>query len=184
MRAPVARRTRRSNRSRSQLAAAMTARTSSGDKPSGGCQCLLLADRTERGCRLESDSSGALRSANARLAEFASSHGVRPYRTQGGLCPIRSGERASDNVGSAARRASKYKLSAHSSGSSAPTTSGVGQHGAAARDEPARDLLCRRCPEPIGQAGGDGHRRGLDGRATGVRPPPGDRNHPRRTGPR
>ena len=42
--------------------------------------------------------------------------------------------------------------------------------------ETSRPLLSRRCPQRIGQAGGDGHRRGLDGRATCVRSPPGERN--------
>src|SRR5205807_5521320 len=45
----------------------------------------------------------------------------------------------------------------------------------AARDEPARRLLRWRRPQPIGQAGGDCHRRRLDGCAPRVRSPPGGR---------
>jgi Type II CAAX prenyl endopeptidase Rce1-like len=60
MPAPVAHSTRSSRRSRSQLAATMTARTSSGDRPSGGCQCLLGVDRTERAGWLESNDPGPL----------------------------------------------------------------------------------------------------------------------------
>ena len=88
MRAPVAHRARSSRRSRSQLAAAMTARTSSGDRPSGGCHRLLVADRTECVCRVESDSSRGPRSASDRPGEFGPGLGMAAYRTQGSYCSI------------------------------------------------------------------------------------------------
>src|ERR671936_2010601 len=66
----------------------MTARTSSGASPSGGCHCLLAADRTECDRGRESDSSREPRSTSERSGEFGSAPVMRAYRTQGALCPI------------------------------------------------------------------------------------------------
>ena len=44
---------------------------------------MLLADRTERDWRLESDSSRELRTASERVVTFDSARGIGGYRTQG-----------------------------------------------------------------------------------------------------
>jgi hypothetical protein len=71
MRAPVAQSTRRSRRSRSLGATSMTASTSCGVSPSGGCQCLLAVDLTERRCADESDSSRECLGGRARMVPDA-----------------------------------------------------------------------------------------------------------------
>jgi hypothetical protein len=88
MRAPVAHSTRRSSRSRSVAAAAMMARTSSGESPSGGCQCLV-PDRTERAFVRESDSTREPRTAIARVGILEFRPDICGHRTQGALCLIR-----------------------------------------------------------------------------------------------
>ena len=66
-RAPVVQSTLSSRRSRSVGTASITASTSSGARPSGGCHCLLGSDLTERRFWLESDCNGVPRTARARL---------------------------------------------------------------------------------------------------------------------
>jgi hypothetical protein len=49
---------------------------------------LLVADRTECVCRVESDSSRGPRSASDRPGEFGPGLGMAAYRTQGSYCSI------------------------------------------------------------------------------------------------
>lgn len=73
MRAPVAQSVVSSNRSRSQAAAAITAWTSWGDKPSGGCQRLPVG-LTERRVACEFDSTRCDAPAEGELGR----EGLRP----------------------------------------------------------------------------------------------------------